>query len=143
MMTSNYSQIILISREGSEYSVSSNICKLSNLISETICGQKEDNITISLPNVNNKTLGKVIEFLEHYTIEPMSEIPKPLTSSNMDTIVQKWYADFMNINQIELVELTNCANYMDIEPLLDLTCATFATQIKGKTPEEIKIIFQF
>jgi len=136
--------IILVSKEGNEYSVSSDVCKLSKLISETLSEEEEEDITtISLPNATNKTLGKVVEFLKHYTIEPMSEIQKPLTSSNMDTIVQKWYADFMNINQIELFELTNCANYMDIEPLLDLTCATFATQIKGKTPEEIKTIFQF
>jgi S-phase kinase-associated protein 1 len=135
--------IILVSKEGNEYSVSSDVCKLSKLVSETLSEEEEDITTISLPNATNKTLGKVVEFLKHYTIEPMSEIPKPLPSSNMDTIVQKWYADFMNINQIELIELTNCANYMDIEPLLDLTCATFATQIKGKTPEEIKTIFQF
>jgi S-phase kinase-associated protein 1 len=136
-------RIILVSKEGNEYSVSSDVCKLSKLISETLSEEEEDITTIPLPNATNKTLGKVIEFLQHYTIEPMSKIPKPLTSSNMDTIVQKWYADFMNINQTELIELTNCANYMDIEPLLDLTCATFATQIKGKTPEEIKTIFQF
>jgi S-phase kinase-associated protein 1 len=135
--------IILVSKEGNEYSVSSNVCKLSKLISETLSEEEEDITTIPLPNATNKTLRKVVEFLQHYTIEPMSEIPKPLTSSNMNTIVQKWYADFMNINQTELIELTNCANYMDIEPLLDLTCATFATQIKGKTPEEIKTIFQF
>jgi hypothetical protein len=27
---------------------------------------------------------------------------------------------------------------MDIKPLLDLTCATVASMIKGKTPEEIR-----
>lgn len=30
---------------------------------------------------------------------------------------------------------------MDIKPLLDLTCATVATMIKGKTPEEIRAHF--
>ena len=30
------------------------------------------------------------------------------------------------------------ANYMDIKPLLDLACAQVATQIKGKSPEEIR-----
>ncbi len=33
------------------------------------------------------------------------------------------------------------ANYMDIKPLLDLTCAKVASMIKGKTPEEIRKVF--
>ena len=30
------------------------------------------------------------------------------------------------------------ANYLDIKPLLDLTCAKVASAIKGKTAEEIR-----
>ena len=33
------------------------------------------------------------------------------------------------------------ANYMDIKPLLDLTCAGVASMVKGKTPEEIRKVF--
>jgi len=33
------------------------------------------------------------------------------------------------------------ANYLNIEPLLDLACATVAGMIKGKTPEEIRTQF--
>jgi hypothetical protein len=33
------------------------------------------------------------------------------------------------------------ANYMDIKPLLDLTCAKVASMIKGKTPEQIRKTF--
>jgi S-phase kinase-associated protein 1 len=33
------------------------------------------------------------------------------------------------------------ANYLDIKPLLDLTCKTVAMMIKHKTPQEIRKMF--
>jgi S-phase kinase-associated protein 1 len=86
-------------------------------------------------------LKKVIEFCEHHKIEPMTEIEKPLKSQNMADVVQNWYADFCDVEQAILFELILAANYMDIKPLLDLTCATVASMIKGKTPEEIRSTF--
>ncbi len=56
-------------------------------------------------------------------------------------VVQEWYATFVNVEQEVLFELILAANYMDIKPLLDLTCATVASMIKGKTPEEIRKTF--
>ena len=56
----------------------------------------------------------------------------------MTEIVQEWYATFVAVDQEFLFELILAANYMDIKPLLDLTCATVASMIKGKTPDEIQ-----
>jgi S-phase kinase-associated protein 1 len=103
--------------------------------------------------VKTHILAKVIEFAEHYIVEPMNEIAKvrilflflffcnfcqPLRSANMSEVVQEWYATFVGVDQEVLFELILAANYMDIKPLLDLTCATVASMIKGKTPEEIR-----
>jgi S-phase kinase-associated protein 1 len=55
--------------------------------------------------------------------------------------VQEWYANFVYIDQEKLFELILAANFMDIKPLLDLTCAAVASLIKGKTPEEIRKTF--
>ena len=66
---------------------------------------------------------------------------KPLKSANMSEVVQEWYATFVSVDQEILFELILAANYMDIKPLLDLTCATIASMIKGKTPEEIRKTF--
>jgi|ERR1712224_420359 S-phase kinase-associated protein 1 len=91
--------------------------------------------------VKGVVLAKVIEFMRHYSEEKMMEIEKPLKSSNMTEVVQAWYAEFVNVEQETLFELILAANYMNIAPLLDLTCATVASLIKGKTPDEIRRTF--
>jgi len=96
---------------------------------------------IPLPNVKSSILAKVIEFAQHYKVEPMNEIEKPLKSANMAEVVQEWYSNFITVEQEVLFELILAANYMDMKPLLDLTCATVASLIKGKTPEEIRKTF--
>ena len=101
----------------------------------------EDINEIPLPNVKAVVLQKVIEFCKKYRDEPMNEIEKPLKSANMKEVVQEWFAEFVNVEQSLLFELILAANYMDIKPLLDLTCATVASMIKGKTPEEIRKTF--
>ncbi len=101
----------------------------------------EDVQEVPLPNVTASVLQKVIEFCTHYIEDPMNEIQKPLKSSIMSEVVQQWYADFVNVEQPILFELILAANYMDIKPLLDLTCAAVASMIKGKTPQEIRETF--
>lgn len=66
---------------------------------------------------------------------------QPLKSANMAEVVQEWYSQFITVDQEMLFELILAANYMDIKPLLDLTCATVASMIKGKSPEEIRKTF--
>lgn len=103
--------------------------------------ENSSNMEIPLPNVKATVLQKVIEFCQHHLEEPMTEIEKPLKSQNMADVVQKWYADFVDLEQVLLFELILAANYMDIKPLLDLTCATVASMIKGKSPEDIRATF--
>merc|ERR1711918_14692 len=52
-----------------------------------------------------------------------------------------WDKDFVKVDDETLFNLILAANYLDIKPLLDLTCKTVADEIKGKTPEEIRIRF--
>ena len=67
--------------------------------------------------------------------------PQPLTSADLSVLVSEWDAKFVSVEQELLFELILAANYMDIKPLLDLTCAKVASMIKGKTPEEIRRTF--
>ena len=56
----------------------------------------------------------------------------------MEEEVKSWDAQFTDVDQSTLFELILAANYLNIKPLLDLTCLTVANMIKGKTPEEIR-----
>lgn len=154
-------KIDLISKEGDKFPVVETVAKMSELVKSMMEDKEEDEedddddddeegegstkekktTEIPLPNVKSEVLKKVIEFCVHHLNEPMTEIEKPLKSQNMADVVQKWYADFVDLEQVLLFELILAANYMDIKPLLDLTCATVASMIKGKTPDEIRATF--
>ena len=47
----------------------------------------------------------------------------------------------MDVDNTTLFDLILSANFLNIPPLLELTCQAVANQIKGKTPEEIREIF--
>ncbi len=130
----------LVSQEGEQFEVPLDVATMSELVKTMFDPeQPEDEVQeIPLPNVKSVILSKVIEFLTYYKGEPMNDIEKPLKSSNMNEVVQEWYADFVNVEQEILFELILAANFMDIPPLLELSCATVASMIKGKTSEEIR-----
>eukprot|EP00286_Rhodomonas_abbreviata_P025873 CAMPEP_0181313132 /NCGR_PEP_ID=MMETSP1101-20121128/14085_1 /TAXON_ID=46948 /ORGANISM="Rhodomonas abbreviata, Strain Caron Lab Isolate" /LENGTH=170 /DNA_ID=CAMNT_0023420065 /DNA_START=30 /DNA_END=542 /DNA_ORIENTATION=- len=135
--------IHLVSQEGESFDVPLSVGKMSDLVKTMIDDEQEEDEAqeIPLPNVKSAILAKVIEFAQHYKAEPMTEIEKPLKSANMAEVVQEWYSTFVAVDQEVLFELILAANYMDIKPLLDLTCATVASMIKGKSPEDIRKTF--
>ena len=93
-----------------------------------------DDKRVPLPNVSSEVLKKVIEFGKHYQEEQMTPIQTPLKSSNIDDLVQKWYADFVQLPQKQLFELVAAANYLNIKPLLDLTVLAVSILIKVSLP---------
>uniref|UniRef100_A0A7R9VYT4 Uncharacterized protein n=1 Tax=Pseudictyota dubia TaxID=2749911 RepID=A0A7R9VYT4_9STRA len=137
----------LISKEGDTFEVPIAVAKMSKLVETTIEEDGNDDGNdevkeIPLVNVRATVLAKVIEYCTHYkTKEAMSPIQTPLKSSKIEEVVQKWYAEFVKVEQVLLFELVTAANFMDIKPLLDLTCFAVAVMIKGKSAEEIRKIF--
>ena len=134
--------IIQVSKEGDTFDVPIEIAKLSTLVAETLGSDDQDTtndndddddeeaIEIPLPNVRTQVLAKVIEYCTHFRQEPMTPITTPLKSTRIEEIVQEWYADFVDVDQIMLFELVTAANFMDIKALLDLTCLAVSVLIK-------------
>lgn len=63
--------------------------------------------------------------------------------------MQPWYFDFIKGDpdhpfDLEFIsEILLAANFMSIEPLLELSGAAFASQVREKNVEELKTLFQF
>jgi S-phase kinase-associated protein 1 len=91
-----------------------------------------------MENVRGEVLRRIVDYLNHHAGNPAKEIERPLKTNNIRDVVEEWDADFVEIEQDLLFEVILAANYMDIKPLLDLTCAKVATMLKGKSPEEIR-----
>jgi S-phase kinase-associated protein 1 len=122
-----------VSKEGDVYEVPISVAKMSTLVATTIDddAEEDDEVReIPLPNVKDAVLTKVIEYCTHYKEEPMTPIQTPLKSSKIEDLVQPWYAEFVKVEQVLLFELVTAANFMDIKPLLDLTCLAVSVLIK-------------
>lgn len=138
----------LVSKEGSVHEVPLAVAKMSTLVATTIDDDDDDDDEdeiereIPLPNVTDSVLKLVIEYCTHHTMEEaMTQIETPLKSSKIEDLVQQWYADFVKLEQSTLFELVTAANFMDIKPLLDLTCLAVSVAIKGKSASELRSIF--
>lgn len=88
---------------------------------------------VPLPMVDSKILIKVIEYCKYHHTSEAALVPEEEKSN--------WDKDFVKVDDETLFNLILAANYLDIKSLLDLTCKTVADEIKGKTPEEIRVRF--
>jgi S-phase kinase-associated protein 1 len=146
-MTSN-TNVNLVSSDGVTFSVSIKVAKLSQLVNIMTGGMDDDEMDddemedIPILRVRSQVLSMIVDFMNHYDIDPMETIEKPLVSNNIGDVVQHWYAVFIErLDEDVLYSLVNAANYMHIQPLLELTCAGVALLINGKTPAEVNDVF--
>jgi S-phase kinase-associated protein 1 len=133
---------LVSSSKGVNFVVEKDIALMSTLVASMLEGNEDDGVEVPLPNVSGEILEQVLEFLKYIKENPLNEIDKPLKSSIMsENVNDPWFATFTDKDQSIIFELILAANYLDIQPLLDLCCAKVASLIKGKTPEEIRRTF--
>ena len=59
----------------------------------------------------------------------------------MEDMVQPWYCAYSSVDDVMKYELLSAANFMNIDPLMDLMCLKISVMIKGKSGDEIRRIF--
>jgi S-phase kinase-associated protein 1 len=133
----------LVSKTGEKFEVSYKAAKLSQLVSDATEKFDDQDTTpdVEILKVESECLKKVVEFLEHYDKEPLDEIKTPLNDNTFEGVVkQEWYREFVSVDNPMLFDLVTAANFMAIQPLLDLTCLQVSCQLMGKSAEEIRLI---
>lgn len=130
-------EVKLLSKDGKEFKINRKSAELSVLLKNTLQDMSSDE-AIPLMEVDDKSLERVIEYLNKFKGEAPPEIEKPLKSTVLKEVTDEWSAAFVEGLELELlVDLTVAANFMEIQPLLDLTCARLASMCKDKSEEEI------
>jgi S-phase kinase-associated protein 1 len=126
--------------------------KLSGLLSELL--DERDGVcetVLPVPNVDARVLRYVVEYLEHHAVHPSVTISRPLKGTIRDKgIISEWDTAFLFTDLVQggdvkkhklLVDCVLAANFLNIQSMLDLTCAAVADIIKGHTPDEIRDLF--
>lgn len=135
--------IKLQSSDSEVFEVDVEIAKASMTIKtmlEDLGMDDDDDEAIPLPNVTAAILKKVIDWATHHKDDP----PPPEDDDNKEKKsddIAPWDQEFLKVDQGTLFEIILAANYLDIKGLLDVSCKTVANMIKGKTPEEIRKMF--
>lgn len=135
-------KVRLQSNDDQEFEVERDVAQQSVTIKNMLEDFEGTDAAIPLPNVKGDILKRVIEYCEYHLKNPEPQTDsdsKKLEDSSTD--ISDWDKKFCDVEQSTLFELILAANFLDIKPLLDVTCKTVANMIKGKTPEEIRKTF--
>ena len=128
--------ITLLSSDLRQVTINLKSAKGSNFIKNFI--EDFPNETIHFQEIDYDTLIKVKEYLEHYQDKKPKEIPKPLPNKDFKEIIDPWDYSYINLDLESIFKIMLAANFMDITPLLNLTCAKISSLIQGKNSSEIR-----
>ena len=80
--------IKLRSKDDQVFEVSEKAAEISDLVKDSL-GDSEDDQVVDVLRVSSDCLAKVVEFMKHYEIEKMKEIPTPLGGSLFHEVRKK------------------------------------------------------
>jgi len=100
----------------------------------------DDDSNIPIPNIKGEIMKKVVDFCKQHPDAPLN--PTDAQQLELRTKpLEGWDQDFVRVPLSTLFEMILAANFLDLKPMLDVTCKGVAEMIKGKSPEDIKKIF--
>lgn len=109
----------------------------------------DDQLIFPVQRMEDHILGLIAVYLNHFTgaddAPTPTELRKPFLPSTLDGYASEFEVEFskrfLDTNLGNVIGLLNACNYLQLTPLLELAALSLAQRCKGKTPEEIKSMF--
>ena len=126
--------------DGKLYDVPYDILTQSKLLEYS----NESNDIILLSEVNSINFERTLEYLNHYKGREPKEIPKPFPERTDDEFFRSileddWTFNFLQSLDIEAaINLVNCADYLQINGLINLLAAKLAHEMCNSEVEEAR-----
>ncbi|KAJ2392357.1 hypothetical protein GGI23_005235 [Coemansia sp. RSA 2559] len=129
--------LTLESNDGQRFLVDKAAAYMSDLVRNTAEDVGLADEPIVLPNVRGAVLAKVIEYCTHHKDDAriLSSTPDLIQS---DRVVDAWDRRFMDVDDALMLEILSTADYLSIEPLVELGCTVVARIIRSMSVDEIR-----
>jgi len=124
--------------EGTFLEVPKEVAIMSVTLKNILEDFQNSDVPIPLHNVTRKILELVLRYCTYHHEHPTPPNPEEEDKPKWDREIIPWDKEFCTVDQATLFELILAANYLDIKPLLDLTCLTVANMLRGKSAEDIR-----
>ena len=132
--------IRVIAKDNKEMSISYKAGVLSAKLKREYDVNKR--IPVDVSNIDDKTLERIFEYLDHFKGSVPKDIEKPLQSAELKTVTDEWSANFVDKMILDdLINVTVGAYVMEITQLYNLCCAKLAAMCKDKSEEDIFKVF--
>ncbi len=151
MMTignNNGNMVVLNANDGVNVSVPMDIAKISltikNMLEDLgeIIEEGGEN-AIPLPNVSGAIVAKIFTFCDyiHNNPDEFAQLNTWLEDKTFNVPLPGWFQEYLNVEQTIMFEVILGANFLDIQPLLNMQCKHVAGIIRNKTPDELRKLF--
>ncbi|KAF9259918.1 E3 ubiquitin ligase SCF complex Skp subunit [Marasmius fiardii PR-910] len=134
--------VLLVTSDNEQFTVDREVVERSVLIRNVLEVVGESDEPIPLSNASSTVLRKVLEYCEHHRDEPLPAPGADQDRTRRDTTSSsEWDQKFMAVDREMIMKIITTANYLQLQSLLDLGSQTVANMMKGKTPQEIRKLF--
>ncbi|EGT41368.1 hypothetical protein CAEBREN_13630 [Caenorhabditis brenneri] len=131
------------SKDGVEFKVSRLAIQqsetLSHLVQNYTLEDVETRDAVRIDEYDGETLKLVFEWCEHHKGEAIPEDDDDTVPENV--VITEFDAKLMEIDDDRLFNLMCAANHLKIKQLIYVSCKKVANMAKGKSPEELGVIF--
>lgn len=138
------SKMFIVSVDGQKIEISEAASSLIGFINDAKDSLDEgEEIRIPYEKATQTIVKKCVEFCEYYingSDRPQFDYPLKRGKS-FDEYVSDWYKTFYQMPEKDYVQLMNVANFLNIQPLLQVTGAKLASICKLKKTAEIRKLF--